>query len=115
MTPKVVHFEIMGKQGSNNQDFYKNVFGWEINTDNPMNYGVVSSKAEGSIGGGVAQGDNPYVTFYIEVDDLQKYLNKVEELGGKTVVGITEIPNMVTFAMFEDVDGNMIGLVKSSS
>jgi predicted enzyme related to lactoylglutathione lyase len=40
-------------------------------------------------------------------------LRKAERLGGKTVMPPTEIPNMVTFAMFADPDGNVIGLVKA--
>jgi predicted enzyme related to lactoylglutathione lyase len=37
----------------------------------------------------------------------------VTSLGGKTIVPPTEIPNVVTFALFSDPDGNMVGLVKS--
>ena len=50
---------------------------------------------------------------YVEVDDLQAYLDKIESLGGKTVVPITEIPNVVMFAHFTDPVGNLMGLVKS--
>ncbi len=53
------------------------------------------------------------VTFYVQVDDLDAYLKKAESLGGRTVVPPTEIPNMVTFAMFSDPDGNAVGLVKT--
>lgn len=49
---------------------------------------------------------------YVQVDDPQAYLDKVESLGGKTVVPVTEIPNMVTFALFTDPEGHMVGLVK---
>ena len=38
---------------------------------------------------------------------------EVIDLGGKTVVPETEIPNMVTFALFADPEGNVVGLVKS--
>lgn len=34
-------------------------------------------------------------------------------MGGKTVVPVTEIPDMVTFAQFADPEGNVVGLVKS--
>ena len=52
------------------------------------------------------------MTFYVQVDDPQAYLNKIEAAGGKTVVPVTEIPDMVTFAMFADPEGNVGGLVK---
>jgi len=113
---KVVHFEVVGKDGKGLQNFYSKSFDWEINTDNPINYGIVSASGEGNIGGGIAatqDGSAGYATFYIEVDDLQASLDKVESLGGKTVVPVTEIPGMVTYAMFTDPEGHLVGLVKS--
>lgn len=114
MGQPVVHFEIVGKDGRKLQDFYAGLFGWHIDASNPMNYGVVDTHAEGSIGGGIAQSQDGqgHVTFYIQVDDPQAYLNKVEAMGGKTVVPVTEIPGMVTFAQFADPEGNVVGLVK---
>ena len=52
-----------------------------------------------------------YVTVYIQVDDLQKYLDKAETLGGRTIVPPTTVPGMVKFALFMDLDGNAVGLV----
>jgi len=36
-------------------------------------------------------------------------------MGGKVVMPETEVPNMVTFALFQDTEGNTVGLVKSGS
>ncbi len=117
----VVWFEVTGKDAKKLQSFYGKIFDWKINADNPMNYGMVDAAANGaavgtgSIGGGIgpAQPDAPgYVTFYVQVDDPDAYLKKIESLGGKTIMPTTEIPNMVTFALFQDPEGNMVGLVK---
>jgi hypothetical protein len=115
MPNPVVHFEILGKDGKKAQSFYGSLFGWKINANNPMNYGIVDTGVNGAIGGGIeaAEDGKPTVRCYVEVDDLQAYLRKAERLGGKTVMPPTEIPNMVTFAMFTDPDGNVIGLVKA--
>jgi len=115
MANPVVHFEVIGKDGKKLQSFYGGVFGWNIQADNPMNYGIVSNEdTGGGIGGGVGQGDgSTSVTFYIEVDDPQAYLNKVEAAGGKTVMPVTEIPGMVVLAQFADPEGNVVGLVKA--
>ena len=40
-------------------------------------------------------------------------MGPLNQMGGKTVMPTTEIPNMVTFAMFSDPDGNIVGLVKA--
>ena len=112
MPNPVVHFEVTGKDAKKLHGFYSGVFGWSIQADNPMNYGLVEAQGNG-IGGGVGQGDASSVTFYIEVDDPQAYLAKVEAAGGKTIVPVTEIPGMVTFAQFADPEGNVVGIVKS--
>ena len=113
MGQPVVHFEIVGKDAKRLQEFYAGLFDWHVDANNPINYGIVDTHGEGGIGGGIgpAQGPNQ-VTFYVQVDDLQAYLNKIEGMGGKTVVPVTEIPDMVTFAMFADPEGNVVGLVK---
>jgi uncharacterized protein len=110
----VVHFEIVGPDAEKLLRFYSDVFGWSIDSSNPMNYGVVDNGGEG-INGGISagQGDSSYVTFYIEVDDPDAFLRKIEEAGGETVMETTEIPGMVTFAQFRDPGGHMVGLVKA--
>ncbi len=113
----VVHFEIMGKDAKRMQEFYRALFGWSINADNPMNYGVISARGERAIGGGigqVAENQAPYVTFYVAVDNPQRYLDNVVNMGGRIVIPITEIPNMVTYAMFADPEGNFVGIIKDT-
>lgn len=114
MSTPVIHFEVIGKDGAALQKFYGSLFDWKINADNPMNYGLVSA-GDGGIGGGIgadSQGGSGHVTFYVQVKDLQATLDKAESMGGKTVVPPTEIPNMVTFALFSDPEGHVVGLVK---
>jgi uncharacterized protein len=78
-----------------------------------MGYGLVTAGGGGINGGiGPAQGMAPHVTFYVRVPDLDAALRKAADLGGSTVVPPTEIPNMVTFAVFTDPQGNRIGIVK---
>ena len=111
MPNPVVHFEIQTADPGKVQAFFKDLFDWHVDADNPMNYGIVDTHAGGINGGiGPAQGPNQ-VTFYVEVDDLQAYLDKAESLGGKTLMPPTEIPNMVTLAMFAHPQGNTVGLV----
>ena len=119
MPNPVVHFEIIGKDGKRLQDFYRQLFAWEVNADNPMNYGMVSAQNDRGIGGGIASDGSgngqARVSFYVEVDDLQAYLDKAERLGGKTIMPPTTIPDMVTLAMFTDPEGNITGMIKGMS
>ena len=114
MADKLVHFEVVGKDGPKLMQFYGQLFGWTVNADNPMNYGMVDNADQG-IGGGISAGDGGrnQVTFYVEVDDPDAYLKKIEAQGGKTVVPVTEVPGMVIFAQFADPEGNVVGITKA--
>jgi uncharacterized protein len=109
----VVHFEIAGGEGGALKRFYETAFGWSVNTDNPMNYGIVEREEPG-IGGGVTDSMNgrSWATFYIQSDDLAASLAKIEAAGGKTLMGPEAIEGGPEIAMFADPVGNMIGLVK---
>ena len=121
MGQPVVHFEVIGKDGAKLQSYYGNLFGWEFNTDNPMNYGVVmrdgNTNPDGvGIGGGVAGGPEGYeghVTFYVEVPDVEAALVKAEELGGTRIMGPDDVMEGLTLGQFSDPEGHVIGLVKT--
>src|SRR5215831_11901575 len=53
MANPVGWFEVLGPDGGALQRFYADAFGWQVDADNEMNYGMVAAE-EGSIGGGVA-------------------------------------------------------------
>ena len=111
MPNPVVHFEITGTDAAALASYYGRLFGWEVDANNPMNYGVVHTNAGAGIDGGIGQGDQPLVTFYVAVDDPQKFLERAVELGGKVVMPVTVIPGMVTMAQFSDPEGHVIGIV----
>jgi uncharacterized protein len=110
----VVHFEVIGKDGDKLQQFYRDLFDWNIDASNPMKYGIVDNGGDGINGGvgGTDQGEG-HVTFYVQVPDITAHLEKAESLGGRTVMGREEIPGMVTLGMLADPEGHLIGLVES--
>jgi predicted enzyme related to lactoylglutathione lyase len=116
MGAPVLHFEIVGGKGDQLKTFYGGLFGWNIDSNNPMNYGMVDTAAGGTgINGGISEemeGSGNRVTVYAMVDDLQATLNKVEQLGGKVVLPVTEVPGGPTIAMFSDPCGNITGIMK---
>jgi predicted enzyme related to lactoylglutathione lyase len=116
MGAKAVHFEIIGKDGEGLKKFFGELFDWKIDSNNPINYGIIKGE-EGGIGGGIGsvmqEGESSHATFFVEVDNVQASLDKIVELGGSVVVSETVIPDMVTFGLFKDPEGNLVGLVKS--
>jgi hypothetical protein len=115
----VVHFEVVGKDAQALHSFYADLFGWEINADNPMHYGVVDRaqnlNPDGiGIGGGIGPGPEGYeghVTFYVEVPDVEATLAQAESMGGKRLMGPETIMGRMVLGQFTDPEGRLIGLV----
>lgn len=60
-------------------------------------------------------GRRSYLTVYVAVDDLDKYLKRAEELGGSTVLGPMPVRGIGAFAMLCDPDGNIVGLFREAA
>jgi predicted enzyme related to lactoylglutathione lyase len=122
MGQPVVHFEIIGQVPEKLQSYYSELFGWEFDADNPMKYGIVQRDANVSddgvgIGGGVGSGPEGYdghVTFYIGVPDVEAALAKAESLGGSRMMGPDKVMEDVEIGLFNDPEGHVIGVVKTS-
>lgn len=115
MGAPIVHFEIMGGQGDQLEKFYGELFGWKINSNNPMQYGMVETGGgPDGINGGVGpeHDGSRRVSVYARVADLQATLARVEKLGGKTILPPTEVPGGPELAMFADPAGNVTGIIK---
>ncbi len=123
MGQPVVHFEVIGKDGEKLRGYYSELFGWDIDADNEMNYGVINrdgnTTSDGvGIGGGVAGGPEGYdghVTFYVEVPDVEEALSKAESLGGTRVMGPETIMGRMVLGQLTDPEGHVIGLIQSSN
>ena len=108
----VVHVEIPGTNVEAAGKFYESLFGWKISHMPEMNY-IMWEAGDGS-GGGIpgVSADNPagQVLVYIDSDDIDTDLKKVEKLGGKVLHQKTEIPGMGWFGIFKDPTGNVLAL-----
>jgi len=114
MGASVVHFEIIGGTGNQLEKFYSELLGWKINSNNPMKYGVVDTGGgPGGINGGVgpAADGSKRVSIYAQVSDLHATLDRVEKLGGKTILPPSDVPGGPKLAMFADPAGNITGLL----
>ncbi len=112
MGQPVVHFEIGCRDSGRTQEFYSKLFGWHVQEMAPA--AIIETGGTGGINGHItALGHEPhhYTIFYVEVDDLQAYLDKAKSLGGKTLVPPVEIPTC-SFAWMQDPEGNTLGLWK---
>jgi Predicted enzyme related to lactoylglutathione lyase len=112
MAAKVIHVEVTGKNGPALQSFYSDVFGWKLNTDLPDGYGMM--RQEDGFTGGIGptrDGSAGQVTFYVHADDPAGTLRRVEELGGRVIMPLTEVAKDTTIALFADPEGHIVGLM----
>jgi predicted enzyme related to lactoylglutathione lyase len=114
MANKIVWYEVVGTDGSKLQRFYADMFGWKYRQEPCMDYAMTDPQDTG-IGGGIGTvpGGASWAGFYVGVDDVENALRKAEQLGGKVVVPTTKLPD-VTFAVFSDPEGHMIGLAQEA-
>lgn len=108
----ICHLEISSKDTVASSKFYESLFGWKM--EMAMGEEYIFFNPETSPGGGIMKVDEIKpgggIVFYIEVDDIDAYLAKAEELGGEIVKPQTPIPGIGSYGQFNDLDGNLIGL-----
>jgi predicted enzyme related to lactoylglutathione lyase len=113
----VVHFEIGCRDSAKTQQFYGQLFDWKIEQMGAAAM-INTGSTTGIQGHIMALGHEPhnFVTFYVQVEDLQACLDQAGQLGGKTLVPPTEVPGgMGHFAWLADPEGTVIGLWKPAA
>ena len=112
MGSKVVHFEVTGKDGKALQKFYSEAFDWKLDTNNPGGYGMLrdGQPITGGIGD-AQQGTSGGVTFYVHTEDPKATLARIEKLGGRVLMPLTEVAPETTIALFADPEGHVVGLM----
>ena len=107
----VVHFEIRAADPDAARDFYGKLFGWEFPDGGIPGYTYVESGVPGAIPGGIGptQGGSDLVTVFVGVDDVDVALRQAERLGGTVVQPATKVPG-VTFGLFADTEGHIVGV-----
>lgn len=94
--------------------FYGGLFDWEFK---PMGEGYLEMRPPEGLSAGLQQvekvkpGESPVV--YVEVDEIEPYLEKAGALGGGVAVPKTEIPGLGWYAHLTDPDGSIVGLFQS--
>lgn len=119
----MVHFGILGKDPERLRSCFSQLFGWEIDADNPLHYGMVGRDGNMNedgvgIGGGIGaapDGDEGHITFYVQVPDVEVALADAERLGGRRLMGPDAMPGGGTIiGMFADPEGHVIGWSNTS-
>jgi len=114
MEHQVSWFEVLGKNPDKLRGFYGKMFGWSFKPiGDPSGDYAMTEASQTGIGGGIGKAPegNGSSIFYVSVADVAASLARAEQLGGKVLVPVTEMPE-VTFAVFADPEGHPIGIAK---
>ncbi|MGO4704493.1 VOC family protein [Microvirga sp. 2MCAF38] len=115
----VVWFEIPVKNLDKAKDFYEQVFGFTLNSQEmgpaKMAFFPMKDGPEPGAGGSLIAADgqtpsNSGTLVYFEVPDIEGTLKKIDEKGGKTVMPKMSIGQYGFIGHFEDCEGNRVGL-----
>ena len=109
---RVIHFEIVGKDGKALQRYYSDLFGWALDTSNPGGYGMTDPATTGITVGvsSTPDGSSGHVTGYVSVADLDATLAKVVDLGGSVIMPSFSPAPGVQLALVADPEGHVLGL-----
>lgn len=113
----ITHVDIPVSDAARAKEFYGTLFGWSIE-DIPGFEDYPMWQAPNKIsGGGLAPRDESFTQprSYVEVDSIDDTLELVQGKGGKVVAAKQPITETSWWAVFEDPDGNLVGIVEGST
>jgi hypothetical protein len=121
--PRVVHFEIHASEPERAVDFYRSLFGWEMNKwDGPAEYWVIRTGTGSGIDGGLLRRHGPVPTdgaavnafvCTVDVPNVDDFFNKALAAGATVAVPKMPIPGVGWLAYVKDPEGNILGLMQS--
>ena len=100
-------------------EFFNKLLGWECYEVHTGKYGTYTLfRDDGKDVAGMmnpvsdySQARAPFWTAYIEVDDVDAYVSKVETLGGNIIAPPEDIPNVGRVCMISDPAGGPVCLM----
>lgn len=111
--PRVVHFDLPAEDPEKLKEFYEKVFDWKFEKwDDPsgqMEYWLIKTgENEPGIDGGMGKRKSPdeQIANTISVPNVDEYVKKIEENGGKVILQKMPIPGVGWIASFLDPQGN---------
>jgi predicted enzyme related to lactoylglutathione lyase len=111
----VVQFQILSKAPDETARFYSALFGWTMDTSNPMGYRQIHTGSAEGIQGGIwpAPPQAPsFVQLFIAVDDVAAAAKKAQDAGAKLLIPATKLPDGDEMAVLLDPQGVSFAVCK---
>ncbi|MEO6182126.1 MAG: VOC family protein [Verrucomicrobiota bacterium] len=119
MGANIIWFEIPADKPERAREFYGKLFGWKINPfpGMPDYQHIDTGGPDASPDGGLMKRTHPAhtITTYIYVPSVNKFMAKVEKLGGSICRPKTAVPGMGYFAICQDTENNTFAIWEVNS
>ncbi len=114
----VIFWEIASNDSERSIEFFKKVFDWDIRKteSSPIHY-ISTSPTFGNFDGGVftlRKAKLPFLTIYIQVEDINETVKKIEDAGGFIVEAPIEIVPGTIICLFNEPSGVKLGLLQQT-
>lgn len=106
----IVWFNVPAADPGRAREFYEEVFAWTVEPFQGMDGAF--ELTTGGIGGEIFPQAYPGepITVFVGVPSIEEHVGRVERAGGTVVVPKTAVAGRGYFAVFEDTEGNRLGL-----
>lgn len=115
MTNSLTHFEIYGEQPSQLAEFYRQVFGWQVEQMEAVDYWRINtgSGEANALNGGLTYSAIPGLNgwmVYVQVPALDETVELIKSLGGAVIRPKTAVPRVAWVTIVADPAKNIFGV-----
>lgn len=118
MDGAVSRWQIISKDPESSARFYSSVFGWTIDSNNPLGYRELSAKDKGGIDGGIwpcPPEGRPMVQLFVETSDLEATLRRATKFGAQVIIPPQLLPQGERMSVLVDPEGIPFGLFQRTA
>jgi predicted enzyme related to lactoylglutathione lyase len=111
----IVYWELASNNAEKSVEFFKKAFGWNFEYDEKTTIHELPREENQFRGGGIftfKQAKLPFLTIYIEVDDVYKKEKEIEKLGAFIVIPAHEINPGVYICLFNEPSGVTFAMIQ---
>jgi uncharacterized protein len=111
----VVHWQIVSSDPEATSKFYGKLFSWKVSSSNALGYRMVETLNPQGIAGGIwpaPASASSLVQLFIEVEDVDAYIDHAVELGASVIVPRSALPDGDVMAVMRDPAGLTFGLMQ---
>jgi uncharacterized protein len=113
----VVYWELASHDATKTVAFLKKVFDWDFAYDERTTIHELPAELTPMQGGGVftlRRAKSPFLTIYIQVDDIDAKVKSIEEAGGFIVDPPLDLPGGSRICLFNEPSGVTLAMIQAA-